>query len=177
MQMTFRATFAALTLGAILFAPGCKKDPATAEENITTIEVHLTGPGFDKKFYWNDTDGDGVANVLDTIAIPALTGNIQAHLHVYDRSSVPEIDLTEEIEEESVDHLFVYAPNVNGLTIGSLNTDTNGKPFGVESVWESGQPGSGTLNLKLYHEPTNKDDSTNPGGNVDFDVTFPVKVN
>lgn len=177
MNNNIKIFLGALTLGATLFFPACKKDEETAEENITTIEVHLTGPGFDRKFYWNDTDADGVANTLDTIALPPLTGNIQAHLHVYDRSVSPEIDLTEEIEAESNDHLFVYATATAGLTISNLNTDANGKPFGITSTWATDQPGTGSLNIKLYHEPTDKTSTSNPGGDVDFDVTFPVKIN
>lgn len=169
------SALAALLLALTTFS-ACKKDEETAEENITTIEVHLTGTNFDKKFYWNDTDGDGVANSIDEIQIPANTGNIQAHLHVYDRSVTPEIDITEEIEEESADHLFTYAVTGANLTIGSLNTDSANNPFGITSVWTTAAAGSGSVNIKLYHEPTNKTNATNPGGEVDFDVVFPVKI-
>ena len=166
--------------GIILLANSCKKDPETAEENITTIEVHITGAGFDKKFYWNDTDGDGVANTIDTIVIPPNVSNLQGHLHVYDRTESPEIDLTEEIEGENVDHLFVYNVNIinnlNSLVIKDLNTDDNGKPFGITSVWATLLPNTGTVNIKLYHEPTDKDNAANPGGEVDFDVTFPLVI-
>lgn len=175
--------FASIITGAavltlVLFNSACDRESGPAvEENITTIVVHLTGANFDKEFTWEDTDGDGVANTLDTITVPASTGNLACHLHVYDRSATPEIDLSEEIEGESTEHLFVYTVNpANLVTVGSLNTDTNNAPFGIESLWQTGTAGSGTVNLKLYHEPTNKNDSANPGGTVDFDVTFPVKV-
>jgi hypothetical protein len=32
------------------------------------------------------------------------------------------------------------------------------------------------VNIKLYHEPTDKNNAANPGGDVDFDVTFPVVI-
>jgi hypothetical protein len=168
----------ALVAATSLLFSACDKDEETAEENITTIEVHLTGPGFDQKFYWNDTDGDGgAAPTIDEITLPALTGNIACHLHVYDRSVTPEVDITEEIEAESADHLFVYTlTGATGLTLGDFNTDSNGARFGLTSTWETGQPGTGSLNIKLYHEPTDKSSTTAPGGDVDFDVTFPVKI-
>jgi hypothetical protein len=162
--------------GMLLFANACKKDPQTAEENITTIEVHITGAGFDKKFFWNDTDGDGVANTIDSIVIPPNVSNLKGHLHVYDRSVTPEIDITEEIEEENKEHLFVYNVNLSNLVIKDLNTDADGKPFGITSVWATQAAGTGTVNIKLYHEPTDKNNAANPGGEVDFDVTFPVVI-
>ncbi len=173
-----KVVFGASALVTALFFTGCDKteEPAV-EENITTIIVHLTGPGFDKEFSWDDTNGDGIANTIDTIVIPPLTGNINCHLHVYDRSGATAVDLSEEIEGESADHLFVYAATpADILNIGSLNTDSNGAPFGIESVWQTDQPKSGTVNVKLYHLPTNKSNPADPGGSVDFDVTFPVRV-
>ena len=172
-QFLFTSTGALL-----LFMAGCDKNPVeTAEENITTVVVHLTGPNLDQEFTWDDTDGDGIANSVDTIVVPALTGNIAAHIHVYDRSVSPELDLGSEIEGENTEHLFVYTlTGVPGLTISGLSTDANGAPFGMESLWESGQPTTGTLNIELFHEPSNKNDATNPGGEVDFSVNFPVVV-
>ena len=169
-------TLAAIALLLITFT-ACDKGEETAEENLTTVEVHLTGTaGFDKKFYWNDTDGDGVANTIDTIVMPPNTGNVQAHLHVYDRSVSPELDITEEIEEENTEHLFTYLVTGANLTIGNLETDANGLPFGITSVWASSDASSGTLNIKLYHEPTDKNNALNPGGSVDLDITFPVLI-
>ncbi|MEY3241578.1 MAG: hypothetical protein RIR11_3017 [Bacteroidota bacterium] len=173
----FKNSFTFLVLaGTLLFANSCKKDDKTAEENITTIEVHITGAGFDKKFFWNDTDGDGVANSIDSIVIPPNVSNLKGHLHVYDRTVTPEIDLTEEIEGENKEHLFVYNVNLGSLVIKDLNTDDDGKPFGITSVWATQAAGTGTVNIKLYHEPTDKNNAANPGGDVDFDVTFPVVI-
>jgi hypothetical protein len=167
----------AMALSALNFA-ACDKGEDTAEEVITTIEVHMTGSGgFDQKFYWDDTDGDGVANSIDTIKLPANVANLFCHMHVYDRSQTPELDITEEIEEENTEHLFVY--RVDGslnLTIGSLNTDSAGDPFGITSVWATGGADNGVLNIQLYHEPTDKSNANSPGGEVDFDVLFPVSI-
>ncbi len=169
---------ALLLMCASLFFTACRNDEEeTVEENITTVEVHLTGPGFDKKFFYNDLDGDGgAAPTIDKIQMPPLTGSIKCHVHVYDRSKTPNVDITEEIETESNEHLFTYAISGAKFTIANLDKDRNGKPFGLTSVWQTDQPSTGTVNIKLYHEPTNKDNSAAPGGEVDFDVTFPVEI-
>ena len=167
------------TLLGTLFMTGCKSDPdlPAVVENITTIVVRLTGPGVDQEFTWNDTDGDGVANTIDTITLPASTGNIQCSLLVYDRSATPATDLSEEIKGESTEHLFVYSVLPAGMvTIDNLNLDANNAPFGIESVWKTTQAAVGTVNIRLFHEPSNKNNPADPGGEVDFDVTFPVKI-
>jgi hypothetical protein len=173
--MNYKLLFAACAATLLTFS-ACKNDDETEEENITTIEVHLTGPDFEKKFYWKDTDGDDVANSIDSIIIPAFRSNIKCHLHVYDESQSPTIDLTEEIEAEKNVHLFTYTLSGTSVSIGNANTDDNGKQFGLTSVWESGTPSSGSLNIKLFHEPTDKGNLSAPGGEVDFDVIFPVIV-
>ena len=47
--------------------------------------------------------------------------------------------------------------------------------FGLKTRWVV-NTGAGAVNIKLYHEPTSKFDLNNPGGEVDFDVTFPVRI-
>ncbi|MCB0545250.1 MAG: hypothetical protein KDC61_06415 [Saprospiraceae bacterium] len=156
----------------------CKDDDTTTEqENITTVEVHLTGPGMDMKFYWRDLDGPGgTAPVIDEITLPAMTDNIMCHLHVYDESKTPTDNITEEIEAENVDHLFVLTPTGADVSIASDDTDDNGAPFNLETLWTTGSASTGTLNIKLHHEPTDKANTASPGGETDFDVTFPVKI-
>lgn len=165
----------AFMLGTAVLIGGCKKDEETEQENITKIIVHLTAAGFDKEFEWADRDGaGGNAPVIDTIVVPANT-QFDAHLHVYDESKSPVVDLSEEIEGESTAHLFVYKSSVTGLSVSDLDKDSNGNPFGIESVWSTGAAGTGSVRITLHHEPTDKN-AAEPGGEVDFDVTFPVKV-
>lgn len=177
-KITLRTLLFTLLLSGLAVA-GCKKDPETVQENITRIQVHLTGAnGFDQEFEWSDPDGGDASNAtVETIVIPASAGaTIHCHLHVYDDTKTPAEDLTEEIEEESADHLFVF--NVTGANIGVAydDTDSNGKKVGIESVWTKGAASTGSINIKLYHEPTDKDNLNAPGGEVDFDVSFPVTV-
>ena len=167
-----------LLLALLAFA-GCKKDTTTEQENITRVVVHLTGSGgFDQEFEWSDPDGGDISNAtIDPIVIPATAGNtLQCHIHVYDDTKTPTEDLTEEIEAEKNVHLLVY--NVTGANVGVAydDTDDNGKHLGIETVWTKGAASTGSVNIKLYHEPTDKDNLNAPGGEVDFDVTFPIEV-
>lgn len=165
-----------LLLGGTIFSmSSCEKEGE--EENITTVEVHLTGPGLDRKFYWNDPDGDGGnAPTIDRITLPPLTGNIRCQLHFYDRSVTPEKDITEEISGERDAHMITY--NITGakVTISNIDRDSKGKQFGLSSVWQTDQPSTGSLQLRLFHEPTNKDNTNDPGGEIDIEVSFPVEV-
>lgn len=176
-KMIFRTLL--LTLACSLAITACKEDPETAPENITKVEVHLTGAnGFDQEFIWTDPDGGDASNAfVDPIIIPASAGSsLHCHVHVYDGTKTPEQDLTGDIEEESDVHLFVY--EVTGANIGVAydDTDKNGNNFGLETAWTKGATSSGIINIKLFHEPTDKDNLNAPGGEVDFDVTFPVAV-
>ncbi|MCC6412648.1 MAG: hypothetical protein IT270_13375 [Saprospiraceae bacterium] len=175
----FKLPLFVLLATAGIFFTACNNDDddGTAQENITTIQVHLTGAGIDQEFEWNDLDGIGGNNpVIDTIVVPANTGDIFSHIHVYDRSKTPEVDITDEIEAESLEHLITYAVAGANVNIAYDDTDSNGKPLGIKSIWTSTGASNGTLRIILYHEPSNKDNLSDPGGEVDFDVTFPVRI-
>lgn len=162
-----------------LFTAGCKEDkPVTQEELITRVQVHLTSVAsntFDQEFEAKDPDGDGIFNTIEEIVIPVGT-TLKCHLHVYDDSQTPVVDLTTEIEAENTAHLFTFKPNITGLGVNNLSKDDSGAPFGLESVWTTANlVGTGTMQIKLIHEPTDKN-ATDPGGDTDFEVTFPVKI-
>ena len=166
-------TFLLALLTAGLFTTGCKDGgDDTVEENITKVEVHLTGGGINKEFKWEDADGDG-GNAPTIESLDILPNVVYtAHIHVYDGAN----EITSEIEDEKNDHLFTFTVTGANLTVGDLNLDGNGKPFGGDSKWTAGAASTGSVNIKLYHEPTDKTNAATPGGDVDFDVTFPVKI-
>lgn len=173
-----KIAFGALLLTLLstnLFITGCKDDDSSTEqENITKVVLHFSGPGLDAEFEWNDPDGPGGnAPEIDEITLPPLTGNINCHLHVYDSNR----DLTDEIAAEAAEHLIVYLPEASIDAVWTYaDADGNGKPLGLETSWTTDQPSSGNLRVVLYHEPVNKGDLNNPGGETDFDVTFPVRI-
>lgn len=162
-----------VAITAILFAEACKKDKETAEEKITKVAVHLigaNGSSFNKEFEAEDPDADGVWNTIPSLDIPANTV-FNVHVHVYDGAD--EID--SEIESESNDHLFEYKVTGASVVIDGLDLDGNGKPFGINSKWSTLSASTGTVQIRLRHEPTDKN-AADPGGEIDFDVTFPIKI-
>lgn len=160
-------------LAQTLFFAACKDDSdETIEENITKVEVHLTGGGINKEFKWEDADGDG-GNAPTIESIDILPNVVYtAHIHVYDGAT----EITSEIEDEKNAHLFTFTVTGANLTVGDLDLDGNGKPFGGDSKWTAAGASAGSANIKLYHEPTDKTNTSAPGGEVDLDVTFPVRI-
>ncbi len=162
-----------VVITAALFTASCKKDDNnTEEELITKVEVHLVGVGssFDKNFEAEDPDGDGIWNTIPSVDIPANTVfNVQ--VHVYDGDQ----EINDEIAAEKNDHLFTYQVTGANLTVSDRDLDNDGKPFGLGSKWTTGATSTGNLQIKLHHEPTDKN-AADPGGEIDFDVTFLVKV-
>lgn len=173
----FKFGILAVLMMALTFV-ACKKDDDTEQETITTVVVHLkaTDGSFDQEFTWDDRDGDGGnAPTIGEIALPA-NKTFNCHVHFYDRSKTPEADITEEVEEESAEHLLVYAVTGANLTIVAADTDSNGKPFRLKTTWTTGGASTGSVKITLRHDP-NKD-AANPDitGEVDAEVEFPVKV-
>lgn len=176
-KYNFFTSFTFTVLALTLLASGCRREDKTEQETITTIEVHVKGGNFDKKFYWRDKDGDGGANpVIDTIELPANTSSLLCDVHVYDESKTPTADITEEIRTEGEDHLLVYKVSGANLSVSYNDRDAKGKNLGISTTWTTSNPSRGTLNILLYHEPTDKANVIAPGGDVDFDVVLPVKI-
>ncbi|MFM7152864.1 MAG: hypothetical protein ACKOZV_01920 [Bacteroidota bacterium] len=165
-------------LSGLIFMNACTDQNLTEQENITTIKLLVTGPGFDQTFTWNDSDGPGGnAPVIDEIILPASTTGLQCAILVSDESQSPAVDYTAEISAENTAHLFTWTVSGGAsLTITGADQDAYGKPFSQITNWVTGQSSTGFLNVKLYHEPTDKTNSANPGGEVDFDIAFPVKI-
>jgi len=168
----------AFILSGLFMLGGCEKHDHTEQENITTIKLLVTGPGFDQTFIWNDSDGPGGNDpVIDEITLPASTSGLQCAVLVSDESQSPAVDYTAEISAENTAHLFTWTVSGGAsLTITGADQDSSGKPFGQITNWATGQTSTGFLTVKLYHEPTDKNNSANPGGEVDFDIAFPVKI-
>lgn len=166
---------AALTVGAASLS-SCKKDKDTEQESITTVIVELTSSSFNDTFTWEDLDGPGGnAPVITPMTLPA-NGVFDAKVRILDRSKSPEEDITKEIKEEDDEHLLTFSVSGANLTVAYADTDSNGKPLGLSTRWSTGASSTGTLIIRLYHEPSNKDNLNNPGGDIDIEVSFPVTV-
>lgn len=172
--MKYTAISLAIVSAALTFA-SCKKDDKTESENITKVVVHLTAPGFDQEFEAKETNGDGIWDSIDEIVLPALTGDLTCRIHVYDETQTPVADLTEEIKAESNAHIFTFKVTGADLQIRSNDMDAAGNPFNLETLWDAGDVSNGTVQIKLFHDPSDKN-AVDPGGEVDFDLSFPVKI-
>ncbi|MBL7797460.1 MAG: type 1 periplasmic binding fold superfamily protein [Saprospiraceae bacterium] len=171
-------TWAVLLLLALTFG-ACSKDDTTEQETITTVLVHLTATdgSFNEEFTWSDPDGDGGnAPVIDDIVLPP-NKTFNCHVHFYDLSKTPGVDITEEVEEEDTEHLLVYSVLVGlNLNIAAADTDANGKPFRLETTWTTGAASTGSVTVTLRHEPDKDAADPDVTGEVDAEVVFPVKI-
>ncbi|MBL7808423.1 MAG: hypothetical protein JNN28_11425 [Saprospiraceae bacterium] len=167
--------FGAVALGLFTMT-GCDKQDQTSEENITRVELQFQGNGFSQAVVALETNGDGIWDGTGEISLPANSGPVFCEVFVYDETQNPKADLTAEIIEESADHLFTYEVTGANVAITGLDTDSNGGPLGRNTNWETGAASTGTIRVKLHHEPTNKSNASDPGGDVDFDITFPIKI-
>ena len=170
-----------------LFSTSCSNDdaPVNEEEVITTVTTTLSGGGQIITLTSRDLDGDG-----PNAPVVSVSGNLVAG-RTYSGSTIflnelenPAEDITGEVEEEGTDHqVFYQLPSSIG-TVTYSDTDTNGRPVGLNFTLVAGTAGStGTLTVTLRHLP-NKTASgvssgsiTNAGGNTDAAVTFSLAVN
>jgi hypothetical protein len=168
-----------LLLGSLFFT-ACDKDndPENEEELITTVKLTFTEVGGGStEFTAKDVDGDGgnpplteliklKANTAYTIGVEFLDESKADHTH----------DLTEEVQEESNDHLvcFVASGAISAPVIGDL--DGNGKPLGLESTISTGDTGTGVLQITLKHLPEKTNPEPCSTGDTDVDVTFLVTI-
>lgn len=188
MKKTIFKSIAAITILTLSFA-ACKKDdktiaPPVEQEIITTVKLSVTdSAGVEKVFVYKIENGFGNTTQgtiqIDTIKLAANT-TYQAAVTLYNEKADPEEDITEEVNEENTEHLFLYASNpatgAGSITTGNGNTDNDGMPFNRIITLTTGATGTGALTINLMHEPTNKNGATpeTSGGETDVEATYPV---
>ena len=154
-------------------------DPVNEEEVITTLTVTLESGSDTVVMQYQDLDGDGPDAATVTVS-----GSLNANT-TYDGSIVllnetesPAENVTEEIEEEDLDHQFFYTVG-SGLDVTTDYTsfDSAGNPLGVTFVLNTAGASSGGLTFTLRHEPNKPNTGLdNAGGETDIEVTFDVSV-
>jgi hypothetical protein len=174
--------FIALSVGlmATMFA-GCSDDPESTneEEVITTIVVTLTpatGPAI--TLSWDDTNLDAIVDDTEITVSGGLKINTSytAGIQLLNKSAEPDVDITEEVEEESKDHLFCFTVTGAALTIGYDDEDRNGLPIGLSSTWTTTTASTGTVNITLRHQPGVKTGDCPGAGDTDASITFNIEV-
>jgi len=189
MKRNFKHLMMALTAGAYLFAlSSCSSDdnnPTPEEENenevITKVELHFKEEGSDTErvFSWSDPDGEGGDNpTIEDIVLDA--GKAYA-VSIKLLDEVNDEDVTEEIEEEDIDHRFYYTPSEGSeITVSNLDQDKNGISLGINSTWTTGSPAEGSMHIVLRHYAEGgkqeSDSVTDSKSSTDADISFTTKV-
>lgn len=170
-----------LTVG-ILLASCSEENPVTPHEDhdvITTITLRcVSTTGDTLSFTWQDDDAEGSAppSRIDTIRLPA-HAHFMGSVHVYNSTVNPVADVTPDILAEADHHQFMFTDSKKLVEFSATDTDANGKPVGLTFRLMTGEKGSSTLSVNLYHYENAADKVANvPGSESDISIEFPVVV-
>jgi len=178
-----------LFAGLIFFS--CSEDSVSPdpgpgdEELISRVTITLTdtsNPANQVTAIWDDTDGDGTANTIGTLALTAgatYTGSIRLENALEN----PAENITLEIEEEDDEHQFFYSVTgdlLGDITLAITDTDENNYPVGLEytvavAAGVAGQ--TGEMGIILYHYDDVVKDGVSPSDESDIDISIPLQVN
>ncbi|MBU3713386.1 MAG: hypothetical protein FGM46_00390 [Ferruginibacter sp.] len=190
MKHLLKSALPIFMFSGLLLLSSCKKDTPpepNEEELITTVELDFIPEGGtdadEISFEWKDLDGNGIPNEIDPIILDK-GKKYNVEIEVYNKSVIPEEDITEEIESEKESHRFYYIPEPAGLlTINGFDKDVNNVSVGLKSIWEtSANVATGEIRVVLRHyagTPPNKlenDAVDSPKSSTDIDITFPVEI-
>ena len=188
-QIKFRKTLMMSILMAPLFIMhSCDKEVEVEneEELITTVTYTLRPMNIAIPTVvctYKDLDGDGGNAPTFAISGPLLPNTTyDGTITLLNESESPVEDITIEVEEESVDHQFFYAPS-SAITITYNDADTNGNPIGLKTTVKTGAAASNqSIKVTLRHEP-NKSASgvkegniANAGGETDIEIKYTLNV-
>ena len=168
---------------SILFI-GCSKDdapqPVNEEEVITTLTVTLVPNDGSSAItlQTRDLDGDGPNAPVITSSNLAAGVTYSGSIVLLNETENPAGNITEEVEEESVEHQFFYtATGGLDVTTNGENLDSEGNKLGTEFTLVAGAVSSGTLTFTLRHEPTKPNTGlSDAGGESDIIALFNVAV-
>lgn len=166
----------------LLFTVGCDKDddeePTNEQELITTVTLTFT-PTSGSAIVATAKDLDGAGGNAPTIQAINLKSNTDYTLAVAfaDESKSPAEDITEEVEEESNEHLVCLVASGAMPTPTIQDKDAAGKDLGLKSKFKTGAAGAGTLKITLKHEPDKSSANACSTGETDVEQTFTVTIN
>jgi len=180
-----KMAFLALVFVSIVVV-SCKKednhDHGSDQEQITTATITFSLPGgVTATASWRDIDGaGGNSPVIDTLVLNPITTplNYTATISFLDESKTPALNVTEEVQEKSDEHLLVLQPSANlNWLIVTNDKDKNGKDLGLNQTVTVAGSGNGTLRVVLKHEPDKNASNPLNTGETDLDIIIPVRVN
>jgi hypothetical protein len=148
--------------------------PENESELITTVILALEDSASSGTSYciFRDADGPGgnTPSRFDTLRLSA-NHTYFTRIYLLDESKSPVDTISNEVLEESDDHLFVFTPSGVNLHIRIDDKDGNQLPLGLLSTWRTGIVSTGKTRVLLRHQPGVKDGTADPG-ETDADVSF-----
>lgn len=171
------------TLASITLLNACRSDKTDVgtpinpneAELITTLEIQLIdslNTADTLKFLFNDPDGEGgrAPIAFDTLKLKK-DHTYFCNLKLEDRSKNPVVNVSEELEEEAVDHEFFFSSKSNTFQFKYLDKDSNGLPLGLKTKWRTSSVATDQINVILKHQPGIKKGSI-LDGDTDLDLSF-----
>lgn len=166
----------------------CEKDdndvrnpnPTNDEELITTVSLSINSNAFPTlpvQYEYRDIDGiGGNPPEVDTIKL-SRNSMYMIKAYLLDESKTPTVDMTEEVEEESDEHLAIWTTDTNYLKVTITDFDTKNPPLplGLNTLLEVKGPIVTTMRFTLKHQPGIKNGDPNLG-ETDVEVVFPVVI-
>lgn len=170
-----------------------------APELITKATLTFTPVGGGDQIFVSaiDPDGEGVQDLAaesEVVLSPGVTYELSISL--LNELAAPGEDgynITEEVEKEGSEHLFLFSwtngifssPSGNGNIdnrtdeVIYTDTDSNNLPIGINTRWITPQSGtfSGSFRIVLKHQPGIKTQTSGINiGETDLDITFTINV-
>jgi len=175
-----------LLLATALTFQSCKDDESNVdnpddhheEELITSLIIQFTDSANTsdvRTFAFRDPDGDGgnAPTQFDTIKLDDST-TWNAQIVLLNESEQPADTISNEVKDEADEHLFCFTPSGTDLSVEITDSDGT-MPLGLESKWVTKTAGSGSVKIKLKHQPGVKTGSCDPG-ETDIELDFAVEV-
>ena len=178
-----KVKFLTISIFAIALFASCSDDdvpePVNEEEVITTLTVTLDSGSGTVVMQYQDLDGDGPDAGTVTVSGPlSANTSYDGSIVLLNETEDPAENVTEEIEEEDLDHQFFYTVG-SGLDVTTEYTsfDSAGNELGLTFLLNTAGASSGGLTFTLRHEPNKPNTSlADAGGETDIEVTFNVAV-
>lgn len=149
------------------------------EELITSVKLEFSdnlNVLSDTSFQFVDIDGVGGNDptVFDTIVLKKGT-TYNVAIKFLNESESPAEDITEEILEESDEHIVCYTPDGSQLQV--TRTDSDGTyEIGLSSSWVTTNTENGTVTVALKHQPDGAKNGNCAPGETDVEVAFAYKI-
>jgi hypothetical protein len=172
-------------IALLIIVSSCKKtsnpNNEFEHEAITTLQLIFKNQQsmVVDTFEFDDPDGDGGSAPVkvDTIKINHDTV-YQVQIVLLNKTKNPVKNVTPVIVEQGTSHELYFLPIGLNLQIDRTDKDAAGFPLGLQSLWQTNQPGQqGSVRIKLMHKPLVKGPNDSPSkGHADVDVYMPVTV-